>query len=333
MELDNLLTCLPRRPYNQLTMKYYDLCLTWSWKHDADFVRLLDSACQARGLTFLQVTPESVESILAGLATGELTFTAHFDFSAHDVRFEPLFRWAREQGIQRINPPEVGDWAEDKATMHLELISAGIQSPYTIILPPFNEQPGLPHVDLSPLGVPFVIKPSYGGGGDGVILGATTLEQAHRARSEYPDLKYLLQEQVESHELDGRQAWFRVIYCAGNFYPCWWNTRTHVYTPVTVDEETRFGLAPLYEITTHIAQICRLDFFSTEIAHVRDGRWVAIDYVNDQIDLRLQSQTPDGVPDSIVAHIATDLAGLVTRQRPSQWYDWLLLRFGGIGMH
>src|SRR5258706_733013 len=305
----------------------YDLCLTWSWEHDADFVRLLESACRARRLTFLQVTPKSVEEVLAQLAAGQIVFGAHFDFSANAACFEPLFRWAREQGIQRINPPEVGDWAEDKATMHLELISAGIHTPYTIILPPFNEQPGLPPVDLSPLGMPFVIKPCYGGGGEGVILGATSLEQVFQTRSQFPDLKYLLQEQIQSHELDGRQAWFRIIYCCGQCYSCWWNTATHVYTPVSTQEHTRFKLDPLREITMRIAQVCKLDFFSTEIAHTPDGRWVAVDYVNDQIDLRLQSRAPDGVPDAIVVHIAADLAGLVAKRRPHRWFERLVPRF------
>jgi len=297
-------------------MIYYDLCLTWSWKCDADFACLLETACQARKLTFLQVRPESLDDVMKGIASGEIAIGAHFDCSAHDARFEPLFRWARERGAYRINPPEVGDWADDKATMHLELISAGIYTPYTIILPPFNKQPSLLSVNLRPLGERFVIKPSYGGGGDGVILDATSFEQVHKARRQFPDLKYLLQEQMLSRELDGRQAWFRIIFCAGQVYPCWWNTCTHVYTPVTADEQSRFGLAPLQEITARIAQVCKLDFFSTEITHTLDGRWVAVDYVNDPIDLRLQSKAADGVPDAILSHITADLAGLVAQKYP-----------------
>ena len=54
--------------------------------------------------------------------------------------------------------------------MHLELISAGIHTPYTILLPPFIEQPVIPELDLMPLGHQFVIKPSHEGGGEGVIL-------------------------------------------------------------------------------------------------------------------------------------------------------------------
>lgn len=302
-------------------MSHCDLCLTWSWKYDADFARLLEAACQTHGLTFLAVTPETVQQTMLELTAGRITLGAHFDFSAHDARFEALFRWAREHDLRRINPPELGDWAEDKATMHLELISAGVQTPYTIILPPANEKPELPNIDLGPLGVPFVIKPCYGGGGEGVILGATSLEQIALTRRQFPELKYLLQTQIQSHELDGRQAWFRIIYCAGRIYPCWWNTRTHVYTPVTVDEEIRFTLTPLWEITARIAQICKLDFFSTEIANTSDGRWVAVDYVNDQIDLRLQSDASDGVPDSIVAHLAEDLAGLLAPKRPPLGYE------------
>jgi glutathione synthase/RimK-type ligase-like ATP-grasp enzyme len=301
-------------------MTRYDLCLTWSWKYDADFVRLLDTAFRARRLSLLQVTLENVEAILPQLASGQVSFSAHFEFSAHDPRFEPVSRWAREHNLYRINPPELGDWAEDKATMHLELISAGVYTPYTIILPPLNEQVDLPPLDLSPFAGRFVIKPSYGGGGDGVILGASSLDQVQQARCQFPELKYLLQEQIEPRNLDGRGGWFRLIYCAGQHYPCWWDTHTHVYAPVSEAEIARYGLAPLREITTHIAQICKLEFFSTEIAYTPDGRWVVVDYVNDQIDLRPQSTAVDGVPDAILLDLAADLAGLVARHAPRPWY-------------
>ena len=36
--------------------------------------------------------------------------------------------------------------------MHLELIASGLNTPYSIILPPYDEQPELPDLDLSPLG-------------------------------------------------------------------------------------------------------------------------------------------------------------------------------------
>lgn len=43
-----------------------------------------------------------------------------------------------------------------------------------------------------------------------------------------------------------------------------------------------------------------MDYFSSEIALTKKNRFVLIDYVNDQCDMRLKSIHPDGVPDSIV---------------------------------
>jgi len=292
-------------------MAHFDLCLNWSWEYDADFVRLLETACQARGLSVLHVTPQTLASVVPALEAGEISFSVYLDRSEHDTPNEPVFRWAQDHGIYRINPPEAAACAEDKATMHLELISAGLVTPYTIILAPFIEQPHLPELDLSPLGERFVIKPCYGGGGEGVTLGATSIEQVLSCRTEFPHLKYLLQQTIAAQQLDGREAWFRVIFCNGEFYPCWWDPQTHLYAPVTADEETRHGLSPLRELTARIAALCKLGFFSTEIAFTAEGVWVVIDYVNDQIDMRLQSQALDGVPDAIVEKVSLELARLV----------------------
>jgi hypothetical protein len=296
-------------------MTHYDLCLSWFWKYDVDFVRLLESACQARGMSVLHVTPTTLESIIPALEAGQITFAAYLDRSEHALPYEPVFRWAKEHRSYRMNPKEAADWAEDKATMHLELISAGLVTPYTIILPPFDEQPDLLDLDLSPLGKRFVVKPCYGGGGEGVIMDVTSMENVLVRRTEFPQLKYLLQQTINSQNLDGRKAWFRVIFCDGNFYPCWWDTQTHIYAPVTADEETRYGLSPLRNLTARIAALCKLGFFSTEIAFTAEGIWVVIDYVNDQIDMRLQSQALDGVPDAVVEKISLDLAGLIEKHR------------------
>jgi hypothetical protein len=112
-------------------------------------------------------------------------------------------------------------------------------------------------------------------------------------------------------QLGSRAAWFRVIYGAGKVYVSWWDTDTHVYTPVTAAEETSYHLSPLREIASSIAQFCGLDLFSTEIALTADDLFVVVDYVNDQIDLRLKSKAADGVPDVIVQDIADGLARLV----------------------
>jgi len=68
-------------------------------------------------------------------------------------------------------------------------------------------------------------------------------------------------------------------------------------------------------VAAKIASICRLDWFSTEIALSRDGKFVAVDYVNDSIDLRVQTKAQDGVPDEVVKAMAVDLVTLAARRR------------------
>jgi hypothetical protein len=67
-------------------------------------------------------------------------------------------------------------------------------------------------------------------------------------------------------------------------------------------------LGSLRELIKRIARICQLDLFSTEIALTEEGRLLVVDYVNDPIDLRLQSRAMDGVPDFIIERIAIRIA-------------------------
>ena len=285
---------------------HYDLCLPWYWEYDVDFVQMNERACEEQGLSFWQITPNNLLESITALYMGENTFRTILDRSQYDTRFEPIHRWSRQHHVRRINPAEVSAWSEDKATMHLELISAGIYTPYTILLPPFIEQPVLPDLDLTPLGDQFVIKPSHGGGGEGVILGAFSTDQILRARMEFPEQKYLIQETVTSRTIQGQPAWFRIFYANGRTFPCWWHPLTHVFSMVTPQEENRYELGTLHSITRRIASICKLDWFSTEIALTLEA-FVVVDYVNDGIDTRIQSKAVDGVPDEVMQGIAQQL--------------------------
>jgi hypothetical protein len=283
-----------------------DLCLPWYWEFDIDFVHYVEQACHAQGLTLWQITPENLLESINALYQGERTFNTLLDRSQGENRFLPINRWAKEYNKKRINPTEISKWSEDKATMHLELITAGVQTPHTILLAPFLEQPVLPTLDLTPLGNQFVIKPSNEGGGEGVILGAFSLEQVLRARMEFPEQKYLLQSTVSPRTIQGRPAWFRVYYAVGKTYPCWWHPLTHVFSTVTQPEEHKYELSPLHDITQRIASICKLDWFSTEIALTLED-FVVVDYVNDEIDTRIQSKAVDGAPDEVMQSIASQL--------------------------
>jgi len=283
----------------------YDLCLPWYWEYDDIFVGMVERACIEAGISLWQIKPDNLLESITSLYKGILTFRTLLHRGQGEPTFDPIPRWALENHAKRINPIEVSTWSEDKATMHLELIHSGLHTPYTILLPPFLEQPIIPPVDLGLLGDNFVIKPSNGGGGEGVIMGACSMEEILQARMEFPEQKYLIQAHVIPRLLDGIPAWFRVFYANGETYLCWWDTDTHIYATVTPEEESQYGLGSLREVTQRIAAICRLDWFSTEIALTHE--LIVIDYVNDEIDTRVQSQALDGVPDEVMNGIAVQL--------------------------
>jgi hypothetical protein len=296
-------------------MRSIDLCLSWYWEFDSDFVRMVESACSSQGITLCQVRPETLLQTIRSLQAHEINPAVLLDRANDDLRFDPIRKWALESGTYYINPPSVAFKAEQKDKFHYTLIENGINVPYTIILPSFLNQQLLDPVDMAPLGNPFVAKPSYAGGGTGVALDLTTWDQVLQARIEVPDQRYLLQSRVITGRINGRETWFRVYYCGGKIYPCWWATDTHITVPVTAYEEARHGLGKLREITWKIAQLSGLDLFSTEIALTPDGKFVAVDYINDSIDLRAKSKAVDGVPDQVLRYLAHALVDLVVRKK------------------
>lgn len=297
-------------------MKTYDLCVAWNWEYDEDFIRMLTAIGQTEDVSILTVLPEEIESVVDKIQKSEISIDAYFDRASDtDSRFQTLSQWVRHHTIFEINPMEHARRAWNKATMHLDFITAGLFTPYTIILPPFREQPMLESIDLQPLSTPFIIKPAHGGGGYGVIMEATAIDQVQSARRENPADHYLLQKKIIPAVNDGRLTWFRVIYYNGKTSPCWWATDTHIYTPVTMEEEQRYGLTPLRQIAGEISRICNLDLFSTEIALTPEGQFIVVDYLNDPIDLRLKSKAKDGIPDETVRNICIESIRLVQNKK------------------
>lgn len=293
-------------------MHSYDLCLAWNWEYDVDFVAFLEAACIRKGVSLLLATPANVDATLAALRQQECSFRAFLDrASDSDPRFLPLAEWARTHAEYRLNPQEKAILAWDKAAMHVTLHTAGVNTPHTLILPPYTQEPALPELAMGALGPHFAIKPSHGGGGDGVLLQVTSLDQVKTARQMFPDDHYLLQFHIEPVALNSHRAWFRILYCGGLSYPCWWHIETHIYTPVTPAEVKQYALHPLFTMLPRIAALSGMDMFSTEIALTAEGQFVVVDYVNDPIDLRLQSKALDGVPDQIVQSLTDRLTDVV----------------------
>lgn len=299
-------------------MERIDLAIGWSWEFDEPFVRALEEACQhRRRLRTYQITPANVDEVLHQLERRELSFGLYLD-RAFDVdeRFEAIGRLLCTRDGQLVNDYDRTVHSIDKATMHLEFITAGLHVPFTIIISPYADAETLELTleDLAHLGRPFIIKPANTtGGGMGVVTGAETLLDVLETRREFEADKYLLQEKIYPKEINGRRCWFRCFYVYDKIFLCWWDDLTHIYAEVTPDEEHYYRLKPLRKIMKTIGRISGLKFFSSEIAlrtstAYEPSNFVVVDYVNDMCDMRTQLVAHDGIPNPLLDRIVDRLA-------------------------
>ena len=288
-------------------MNLFDLAIAWNWEFDADYIEGLDRECRHREISTFQIRPDNLSNVLDRLREKDIRFNAFYDRASDaDEAFLPLVKLLGDPGMRVINTHAKVSHAIDKATMHLEFITNGINVPRTIILSPYNHQRDITLLDrdLQWLGVSFVMKPANTtGGGTGVVLDAMTLDDVVKARQEHPNDKYLLQEFVHPQTYNGKRGWFRTYSVFREIIICWWDDHTHEYSELTKEEEQEYNLIGLRDVVGTIKHICELDFFSSEIASTEEGKFIVVDYVNEICDMRLKSKYHNGAPDKVVHQI------------------------------
>jgi hypothetical protein len=300
-------------------MNTFDLGIAYVWEFDQDFVSLIESSLQFSGLTSFLIKENNVKEITEKVRDRKLSFRFYLDRASDvDHKFEEIARILTRRKTVIINPYKKVHHAIDKANMHLEFISAGLNVPYSIIIPPHSESVKIKLTvdDLAILGRPFIIKPcNTTGGGIGVVTGAESLKEVLEERLRHSDDKYIIQEKLYPIMLDGKRAWFRCFWAFGKPITVWWDDQTHIYSELTDKEIEKFDLKKLLQKTRTIAKVTDLDFFSTEIVLTAKNKFIVIDYVNDQCDMRLKSKHTDGVPDKIVHQIVNNLKSYIIRTK------------------
>jgi hypothetical protein len=286
-------------------LENYDFGIAWEWEYDKDFINLVRLECQRQEISFLSVHPKNFEEISNKVEKREISFSAYLDRAGDALEhFAKMTEKLRGRGTWVLNRIREVVRSRDKATMHLDFITKGLYVPFSVILSPYEKDPELRVSELEKLGRPFIIKPANGGGGLGVVMGAENLWDVIEARKEFRQDKYLLQRKIIPRTLGSQRAWFRSFYVCGKVISCWWNDLTHIYDIITPEDRAVYRLYKLKDITKSIAEVCALNFFSTEIAldDVND-RYTVVDYVNEPCDMRFKSLHPDGVPDIIAVEI------------------------------
>lgn len=288
-------------------MEIFDLGIAVIWEYDDDFVKLAEEKLSGYGISTYVIRYDNLKETKEKVLSRKLGFNFYLD-RAWDVDegFEELGKILNRRKTLIFNPYKNVLHAIDKASMHLEFITAGLNVPYSIIIPPHKEieEIFISVDDLAKLGRPFIIKPCNNtGGGSGVVTGAETLKEILDERLMNLNDKYLLQEKIFPTMLGARRAWFRCFWAFGKVIPVWWDDQSHIYDILTEDDINNYNLSRINRITKRIALMTQLDFFSTEIVLTAENKFVVIDYVNDMCDMRIKSKHIDGVPDAIVNHI------------------------------
>ncbi|MBU1125794.1 MAG: ATP-grasp domain-containing protein [Candidatus Omnitrophica bacterium] len=297
-------------------MEIVDFAVGWPGEEPQKelFITALQKECATRGLAYLCIDPRSIHGISSKVKKQDLKCKFYLDLASETFDPEDDFLkfsyLLKDSGTRIVADPDDVKAAADKSITHFDLARAQVPVPLTLLVRNWESARKLTGDEKEKLGLPFVIKPALGYGQKGVkiIDHKATLKEIAEARKFSEGDNFLLQEFIESKEIEGDPAWFRVFHLFGEIIPCWWNPQTHIYRQVSLKEMDMQGLLPLVRITTEIARITRIDWFSCEIAiSKKDGSFVAVDYMNDQCAMSPQSQYKDGVPDDLIMHIAERL--------------------------
>lgn len=297
-----------------------DFLLAYDWPYDVPFIQILEGELLTAGLSFLAISPETLPQTMDELRSGRLSAFAFLDRASDtDPAFLPLEDWARDNIPHIINPGPLRRHVWHKTNLHWQFIRAGVNTPYTIALPALRQVSTFDQLpDISPLGVPFSVKPDQGGGGWGVVTDARDWGDIEEVRQKLPDDDLILQEFVTPAILEGRRGWFRILYACDVVIPCWWDDQTRLFGhAISIPERDRFQLTPLWDIVGTAARISQLQLFSTEVGLTSDGRFVAVDYVNDPVDLRIQPHAKEGMPADVARQLAQAIAAHIRDLRRS----------------
>jgi hypothetical protein len=308
------------------------------------FERWLADAATACGLSCALIHGGVVAESVRRLAAGELTIGFHLDYESYWHRTDDLFARLAfailDAGGRPVNLPARSKTFSDKAVAHHELAQHGLGVPPTVIVRPWAHERPLTeqerwHLRLDEPGTRVYVKPANGSCGRGIVRVDRPTPQSVRAavaqtRQFDPDDTSLVQTEVRPPWLtcgDGecRPAYWRVLSCLGEVTAFWWQPPAGLrpgqlsYREVTSDEVRRHRLGPIFQYVQALAELTGLEWFSTELTvcpfpvasrftiNDVDGLdlpLVAIDCVNDQCDVEVQSRCPGGVPDGYVRRLA-----------------------------
>ena len=184
----------------------WDIGILWEWQYDERFIKLMDSLCYKRGKKSYLVSNYNLHETIEKIINGSLKFRTVLDRATDcNTAFMPLVHLLQKQGSRIIEEPAKTAHSNDKTIMHIECLKNGLNVPESIILFPNDE---IKEEMLYSIGIPFVIKPEVGGGGEGVVTEAFSVSDIINARSKNPNMVFIIQKKITPREVDRKRYWF-----------------------------------------------------------------------------------------------------------------------------
>jgi len=308
---------------------YYDIALATTHQY---FSSRVMEFCAEFDLSFYLVEPIWVADYLSKVQEGEIKTRVYIDFGSDHLEPNNLYfalaEEVKKSGAYMIDDPDHVATVAHKGLFHQVLLENEIAVPETVIVQRADLNSFRLNDDIKAyVGVPFVVKPGWGGGRWGVVLDGRSEEDLYKSAREadFSD-SFLIQKKIVPKPMDGRVGWFRVFHIFEETIICWWDPQTGQYQLVTPLEKRTYDLRPLEKIADDIARLSQINFFSTEIALTCDNRFLVIDYLNTGCDMHAKSFWPTGPPDEVVRHIAWNLvdhAMAIARRRRGPFDDEL----------
>lgn len=287
----------------------YDLVVSSPFRNYDFFAHRMRSLCGQMSLSFFFVNDTWVNEFRQKHAAGEIKARYFLDLTANQTQpndpYTSLAKEATAAGAHVVDDPELTAASAHKAKLHQLLVQQNVPVPETIVV----ERSEMESFKLTPeirsrVGVPFVVKPSWGDSGVGVHLDGKSKYDLEMSAEECPNSdSFLIQQRVSMKDLGRHKGWFRMYHICGTVIACWWDPVSHEYHLVTPNQVRKYKLTALRRIMLSIARISKMKKFSAEICLDDKGKFYAVDYVNADPDMNPRSFYENGVPDEVVRYI------------------------------
>jgi hypothetical protein len=287
----------------------YDLVLSSPFSNYDFFAHKLRELCGQMSLSFYQVDDVWIKEFTQKLKGREIGVRVLLDLTANQtIEDDPYMLLAREVKRQHgtvIDDPDKVSIVAHKGRFHNLLVENHVPVPETIVVERHELDTFKITDDIKTrVGVPFVVKPSWGDSGVGVNINGSSENDLYESAKQAPNSdSFLIQQRLQMKDLGRFKGWFRLYYICGEVIPCWWDPVSHEYTLVTPGDVKRYHLAPLRRIMRGIARVSDMTKFSSEICLHQDGKFYAADYINADPDMNPRSFYANGVPDEVVRYV------------------------------